>query len=270
MSPYDLQHEDQFRTDVLEASRSVPVLVDFWAAWCGPCRMVGPILEKLAGEEAAKPAPAWKLVKLDTERFPDIAQAFRIQGIPNMKLFVDGAVTAELSGALPEHELRRWLAEQLPSPAKEALAEGLRRLGEGRTAEAEAPLREALDAGLEEARAALAAALLWDRPAEAAELAAHSGLSEREEAVRTLAPWLMEDASARPEGPAAAPFAEALEAARRGAFGEALEHGIRAVALDKGWYDEAPRRLVVALFQWLGPQHGLVAEYRRAFSMALY
>ena len=304
MSQYELPNESAFAERVIEASHQIPVLVDFWAEWCGPCRMIGPILEKLANEEAAKPQPAWQLVKVNTELYPAIAQAYRIQGIPNMKLFVDGAVSGELAGALPEPQMRAWLQEQLPSPAKEVLQEGqalLAQWREGRingaadafahgpgesvapvygaeamddaaelAERAKAKLEEALAAGMDEARADLAELALYKRPEEAMKLLEHAGLDERSEALRTLAGFLTEPAEARPDGPASASFTEALEAFARRTPEQALEAGIRAVSLDKNWHHEAPRRLVVALFQLLGQQHPLVLEHRRAFSMALY
>ncbi len=87
------------------------MLVDFWAPWCGPCRVLGPTLEKLARESEG----AWRLVKINTDKHQLLAQKFGIRGIPAVKLFVDGVVQDEFVGALPEHNLRNWLNKAMPN-----------------------------------------------------------------------------------------------------------------------------------------------------------
>ncbi len=101
-----------FQQDVIETSRRKPVLVDFWAPWCGPCRMLSPTLDRLARESKG----AWRLVKINTDQHPDLATRYEVRGIPAVKLFVNGAVAAEFVGALPEHAVRQWLDEHLPGP----------------------------------------------------------------------------------------------------------------------------------------------------------
>ena len=108
-----MSHEiTDFTTDVLERSNSIPVLVDFWAAWCGPCRTLGPVLERLAEKQAGR----WVLAKVDTEKFPQIAAQYGVRGIPNVKLFIKGKVVDEFTGALPERAVEQWLAKAVPGP----------------------------------------------------------------------------------------------------------------------------------------------------------
>jgi len=107
-----------FDKDILQRSHQVPVVVDFWAAWCGPCRVLGPVIERLAGEAAGR----WELAKVDTEAHPEIAERYGIVSIPNVKLFVNGEVADEFVGAIPEAEIRRWLEAAVPSPDERSRA----------------------------------------------------------------------------------------------------------------------------------------------------
>lgn len=102
---------DRFQTEVLDKSHDKPVVVDFWAPWCGPCRVLGPTIETLARASGGR----WRLVKINVDAHPSLSRRFDVRGIPAVKLFVDGAVAAEFTGALPEADIRRWLDAHLPA-----------------------------------------------------------------------------------------------------------------------------------------------------------
>ena len=97
--------DQDFLTAVVERSKEIPVVVDFWAAWCGPCRALGPVLQKLEAEADG----AWELATVDVDRNPVVSQGFRIQGIPAVRAFKNGELVAQFNGALPEAHVRQWL-----------------------------------------------------------------------------------------------------------------------------------------------------------------
>jgi putative thioredoxin len=124
--------DETFQREVIEASKQQPVVVDFWAAWCQPCRVIGPVLERLAGQ----PEAGWKLAKVDVDANPGVSQAFRIQSIPAVKAFVDGQVVDEFIGAIPEQAITEWIGGILPDPNAGNYEQARRAASKGRYDEA--------------------------------------------------------------------------------------------------------------------------------------
>lgn len=264
-----------FQEAVIEKSRSKPVLVDFWAPWCGPCQILGPVLEELAEEQSDR----WELVKVNTEEEQELAMEFGIRGIPNVKLFYRGEMIGEFSGALPKFQVERWLDQHLPDERDDELAALLLQLSQNGDA------LEKLEAFAQQnpdhaaARLALAEALVWRRPAEVGELLHHAELDgeqyEHAQDLITLADLMMFVPVETEElTPAQSKAALALRQAQEALQNHDSETGIRrlidAVMADKSYAQELPRRAAIALFRNWGEEHDLTKRFRKLFNMALY
>jgi putative thioredoxin len=264
-----------FEQQVLEASRAKPVLVDFWAPWCGPCRQLGPVLERLADEEGA----AFTLAKVNTDEAPDVSLKYAIRSIPAVKLFVDGEVKDEFIGALPEAQVRRWLKQALPDQQRQRVQEAKALIEAGAEEKALAVLDEVLAADPENAEAALTKAtlLLYSQPAAASELAAQA--ARWEPALFNLAQAVQETAALietrdrladLPDDPAKQPFVDALAMLSQGEVEKALDLLVQSVRLNKRYHNDAARKASLALFGLLGEKNPITQKQRRALEMALF
>ena len=275
---YDLV---DFKKDVLDACQTVPVVIDFWAAWCGPCKTLSPTLEKLANQAQGK----WKFVKINTEEHPQIAAQFQIRSIPDVKMVYKGKLIGEFQGALPEAAVKQWLEKHLPEEFK----------GEPE----EDPLEGFLEAGdLESARTHLEAKARSGK-AQAAEIMRYAllelpyNLIAAKEVVALVkqegkfelersAVETIDHLSDISKNGVASEYSKSKmtkmyeEAAKllfkkgEGNIESALQKFLEVLAIDRGLDDDGARKACLAIFAMLSEKHPITKAYRRRFSMALY
>ncbi|HEX6873559.1 MAG TPA: tetratricopeptide repeat protein [Micromonosporaceae bacterium] len=248
--------ETTFQTEVLERSLTTPVVIDFWADWCGPCKQLSPVLEKLAVEGGG----SWVLAKIDVDANPRIAQAFRVQGIPMVFAVVGGQPIDAFTGVVPESQLRPWIAAVLKAAG----------------AEAEPPADpdllaadDALVAGdLEEAERAYRK-ILAERPADAAAEAglAQVGLLRR---VSGIDPQqAIATANAAPDNLAAQTLAADAEVIS-GRAEQAYQRLVDLVRRSSGADRDQARQHLISLFAVAAPDDPAVLAARRALANALF
>jgi len=240
--------EAAFQSEVLERSATVPVVVDFWAEWCGPCRQLGPVLEQAAEAREGKVV----LAKVDTEANPALSQTFGIQGIPAVKAFIEGEVVAEFVGAQGPSQVEAFFDALVPSESQQLLAAG-----------DEESLRKAVQVDPKNVDAAFALAQMLYRKGElegALELVANAPDNYRADGL--AARIELEQAG---DQSVAAAFAT-LDS---GEVEEGLDQLLAALESD-GSDQERIRRVVVAILDELGVDHPLARDSRRRMSAALY
>lgn len=277
---YDVSLAD-FETRVLQPSLEVPVFVDFLAPWCGPCKTLTPMLEKLAGEYSGR----FLLAKVDSDQFPQIAQHFGVRSIPTVKVLFKGRLVDEFSGALPESELRAFIDRIVPPPAASLREEATALIAEGRLEDALALLVEASQENPQDEAVRLdAAEVLMDlgRQDEANQLLAAEYLREadRAQALRVraaLAGNRVDTAAIEARLAANADdHAARLELSRAhaavGQYREALTEALEVVRRDRFFEEGAGRKAMLEIFTAIGGSErhdDLVREFRRALSAAL-
>jgi putative thioredoxin len=241
---------DSFDREVIQASKAQPVVVDFWAPWCGPCRTLGPVLEKVAASFGGRV----KLVKINSDENQELSAAFGVRSIPNVLAFKDGRAVAQFTGSLPETQVRAFFDKLLPSAAELALQRAEEAFVAERLDEAEQWLAQvppnlelepritALEQGIAYARAGSEGP---DEAALRAKLAADANDHEARLALANL-----------------------FGGQRR--YRDAMEELIELVRRARTWREGVARTQLLALFTLAAAEPALVAEYRRKLASALH
>jgi putative thioredoxin len=253
-----------FKVEVLEESKKQPVLVDFWAPWCGPCKYLGPVLEELDKEAEGK----WKLVKVNTDENKEISQEYGIRGIPDVKLFVDGKPIAEFTGALPKFQVEKWLKKNLPDNREKELQKILEKENDS-TSKLEDFVKRNPD--LPSGFIALAEKIILKNPELAEEtMKKIPAINDNYQKAQLLLPLISLMKFEKQENEIGALIYGAKQSLQKEDFEQALKGLIEAVKLEKSYYDELARKASIALFSYLGPDHEITKKFRRSFDMALY
>lgn len=278
-------NESNFQQVVLEGSKQAPVIVDFWAPWCAPCRALGPVLERLAAEYAGR----FTLAKVNSDDSPGLAAQFGVRGIPSVKAVVNGKLVDEFAGALPEPMVREFIERVLPSASDELRLQSAEIYSTKRDA---ARALELLDQAAKSDPANEAVRI--DRAgiyldlgqfSDAREsLDSLSGLTQMDERVTALRARLdlAEGAAQAGDMPslqlritrdpgdldARLQLASLYVAGKR--HRDALDELLEIVKRDRGFKDDAGRKTMLEVFSLLGPDNELVDEYRRRLASAMY
>ena len=275
---------ERFKTDVIDASMQTPVVLDFWAPWCGPCKTLGPMLEKLEQQYGGR----FRLVKVDTDAQPELAQHFRIRSIPTVFGIVNGQPVDQFQGALPESQLREFIDRLLPNPGDVELEQAMQAIERGDHPAAVEHLQKALatDPANDHARLIYAQLLLQDNDAGAAQAQLERLSSESlqdpqvqelvERVRRQLAegvvpppPGLLERVADKPDD-----LQARLDLARHyidhKTWAPALEQLLEIVRRDRAFGDDVGRKTMIEVFGLASAQPELVSEWRRRLSSVLF
>jgi putative thioredoxin len=267
--------EGTFESEVILRSHEIPVVLDFWAPWCGPCNVLSPLLERIAIEAGG----AFRLAKINVDQSPSLAIRYGVQGIPAVKALQEGKVVAEFVGAQPEPVVRRFIERLVPSEADIAINAAQSLLATRHWDEAESDFREILleDGSNSAAALGLVKSLLMQGVGrEAEEVLEHFPAGTEwatAEGLKPLANLLanVEDDGEHPlDDPLAARLYQSARLIGRGNIPAAMDGMLDILREDKGFRDGLPKKVMLALFALLGDDDPVTRQYRDELASILF
>jgi putative thioredoxin len=265
--------DHNFEEEVLAKSKEMPVIVDFYADWCGPCKMLSPLLEEIASEYDCVVA------KVDVDQNQQVAQAYQVQGIPDVKIFRDGEVIEGFVGVLQRPQLRELLAKcNIKSAIDEAIAAVKQQEEAGKVEQAKTEFLHLLEKYPQNAQVTLEAAKLFVRTNElnqAKEIIDSASSDDRNlldafSSIKALIHFQEECQNDSGDSEVAQLYAQACCLAVAEKYQEALDKFLQVVSKDRKFKDDGGRKAAIAIFNLLGNEHPLTAEYRRHLTSVLY
>jgi putative thioredoxin len=263
-----------FSEEVLKRSYTLPVLVDFWAKWCSACKILSPTLEILKERHKGE----WELAKVEIDEHPDLAIKYDITKIPSVKLFFEGKIVDEFSGAVPGHVIEEWLGKALPSKHITDLQKAIEYITLGQEEIAEEILLKIIkkEPNSKEAKVLLAKAIVFRKPSEALtlikeiEIPGPSG--DVLEAIKTISTMLTRyrTPSELPESAAKPYFLQAISALRVHDFDTSLSNLIEALKVNKMYLNGFLKEACLGLFFYLGESDNLTIKYRHLLGRILF
>jgi putative thioredoxin len=266
--------ESDFEYQVLAYSQQAPVIVDFWAAWCIPCRTLDPLLERLTLEAGG----AFRLAKVDVDQNQSLAERFNVRSIPAVKAFRDGRVIAEFSGAIPEPKLREFLRQVAPSPADLTIEKGLSLLIQEEWEQAEAAFHKAIESSPGNPAALLGLArsqLAQGRAASALPILANFPASREYISAGTLLPMARaiqdsQNGLGSSDDPLEAAYLNGLRLAARGNFPAAMDGLLDVLRQNKRFRNGEVRQLLLGMFEVMGDANPLTQQYRQELASVIF
>lgn len=266
--------EADFEYEVINYSQQTPVVVDFWAEWCIPCKTLSPILDKLAEEGKGE----FRLAKVDVDENPKLAQRYNVRGIPAVKGFRNAQVVAEFTGMLPEVQIRKFLEDLIPGPSDLLLEKGESLLKLGEWERAEAAFHQVLDERSDHATALLGltkSLLAQGKGAQALKILdqfpASAEFSHAQQ-MRPLANALIQDKGwiNQSDQLVDATYGRALHLITRSNLPAAMDGLLAVLREDKHYRNNEARDVMVGLFEILGNENQLTRQYRTELASILF